>query len=178
MGRRKLILMPFATGHSSCEAPFRIYVVGTTTYTHQEIRRLTELISKREILCEYCTSIFLMSQTDVQVSILRSDFLKCRARILFHLYPDQVSSIHNYAFEVLGFFFPFSFFCWSCKILWHLNINLGSTVTPPKCWLHSVCTLYQQSCTQVEARTDLSLHAVQLHMLLCFSALGISALPI
>lgn len=175
MGRRKLILMPFATGHPSCEAHFKIYMMETTTHTHQEIRRLTELIRKRETFFEYCTNIFLMSQADVQVSILRSDFLKCHARILlvFHLYSDQVSSIHNNVFGVLFWFVFFSFFCWSCKILWHLNINLGSTVPPPKCWLHSIHTLYKQRGTQMEARTDFSLNAIQLHMLLCFSALGI-----
>lgn len=85
MGRRKLTLMPFATGHRSCESHFKIYVMEPTTHTHQEIPRLAELIHKRETLFEYCTSVFLMSQTDVQFSILRSDFLKCHARILLIL---------------------------------------------------------------------------------------------
>lgn len=85
-------------------------MLETTTHTHQEIPTLTQLIHKRETLFEYYTSVFLMSQTVVQVSVREAIFLKCHARILlvFHLYPDQVSSVHNYVLGVLCFVGVFS----------------------------------------------------------------------
>lgn len=113
---------------------------------------------------------FLTFQTDVQVSILRSDSLKCHARILlvFNLYPEQVSSIRNYVFGVgvfwLVFFFlyPFSvghakpFGIWTLiLVLLCLLPNADYTVYVPfssrrvpkwKPGLISVCMQYHNIC--------------------------------
>lgn len=87
------------------------------------------------------TSTFLTSQTDVQVSVLESDFLKCNGSSLVLLcFIDSHAMFAQFTAMVLGnIFFPFFCSCWYCKLLWHLEIGHASAVPPSKLWLYSIC---------------------------------------
>lgn len=72
------------------------------------------------------------------VFIRRADFFKWHARMVlmlyFILYPDQVYSVLNYTFGVLGFFlFYFLHFLLVLQNLLASKINLDSAMPPSTC---------------------------------------------